>query len=241
MWRFLYLLMPYLDHFLRNRRIPGVCPATMVVGRKGRVASSAEFSTDVAAIAVGMPVIRLSRSREPNSLSRADVAFCCCRLPPQSPPSMEKFSAYRVRLTFSYLHGILKCCLGPRDRHSGPFTVLYSRCQLTSRFVFQPFLTPVPPLSNDVLAKALLPFRYLLGVARTLLVLGLALIYLVLVQGICLVFVRSSHPPASLLADFTTVPYTTNISTIPPYIYIYSWTHGSFHSWSVLGPSRAVQ
>ena len=140
-----------------------------------------------------------------------------------------------------FLYGILNCCLGPRNRHSGPFTVLYSRCQLTSRFVFQPFLTPVPPLSNDVLAKALLPFRYLLGVARTLLVLGLALIYLVLVQGICLVFVRSSHPPALLLADFTTVPYTTNISTIRPYIYIYSWTHGSFHSWSVLCPSRAVQ
>ncbi|KAF8913810.1 hypothetical protein CPB84DRAFT_1699095 [Gymnopilus junonius] len=51
----------------------------------------------------------------------------------------------------------------------------------------QPFLTPVPPLGSDILAKATLPVRYVLAIIRTTLILILGLVYVVLVRGFCLV------------------------------------------------------
>ncbi|KAH7922444.1 hypothetical protein BV22DRAFT_1037467 [Leucogyrophana mollusca] len=51
----------------------------------------------------------------------------------------------------------------------------------------QPFLSPVPPSETDVLATAFLPIRHLIGTLRTSLVLVLALVYLILVRGVCLI------------------------------------------------------
>lgn len=53
----------------------------------------------------------------------------------------------------------------------------------------QPFLTPMPPLGSDLLAKATLPLAYVIGFVRTVLVLILLLVYLTLVPGLCLVLV----------------------------------------------------
>ncbi|KAF9482493.1 hypothetical protein BDN70DRAFT_875059 [Pholiota conissans] len=53
----------------------------------------------------------------------------------------------------------------------------------------QPFLTPVPPLGSELLARVVLPVRLALGLIRTALVLVLALLYVLLVQGVCMVFV----------------------------------------------------
>ncbi|GLB33708.1 hypothetical protein LshimejAT787_0105920 [Lyophyllum shimeji] len=52
----------------------------------------------------------------------------------------------------------------------------------------QPFLTPVPPTGTDLLAKVTLPLRYVVGVARTTLVLALLLLYAALVPGLCIIF-----------------------------------------------------
>ncbi|KJA29963.1 hypothetical protein HYPSUDRAFT_60806 [Hypholoma sublateritium FD-334 SS-4] len=52
----------------------------------------------------------------------------------------------------------------------------------------QPFLTPVPPLGSEIIAKVTLPLRLLLGIIRTTLVLSLALLYVLVVRGVCLVF-----------------------------------------------------
>ncbi|KAI0921305.1 hypothetical protein AcW1_004674 [Taiwanofungus camphoratus] len=50
----------------------------------------------------------------------------------------------------------------------------------------QPFLRPVPPTGSETLAKLVLPFRYLIGAVRTLLVVVLGLLY-ALIGGVCLV------------------------------------------------------
>ncbi|KAF5322698.1 hypothetical protein D9619_000453 [Psilocybe cf. subviscida] len=93
---------------------------------------------------------------------------------------MEKFSAYREQAS----------------RYS---QFLQAHAVANSISSMQPFLTPVPPLGSDLLAKATLPIRYPLAVIRTALVLVLALVYVLLVQGICLVFL----PVASLYQLFT--------------------------------------
>jgi hypothetical protein len=48
---------------------------------------------------------------------------------------------------------------------------------------------PVPPLGSELLAKFARPVGYLFGVVRALLVLALTALYLVLVPGICTIFV----------------------------------------------------
>ncbi|TFK28828.1 hypothetical protein FA15DRAFT_633314 [Coprinopsis marcescibilis] len=48
----------------------------------------------------------------------------------------------------------------------------------------QPFLTPVPPATSDILAKLSLPIRYALALVRTALILALSLVYLILVHGV---------------------------------------------------------
>ncbi|CAL1701382.1 unnamed protein product [Somion occarium] len=51
----------------------------------------------------------------------------------------------------------------------------------------QPFLTPVPPVGSNILANVLLPFGYVVGILRITLILALAAIYAILVQGVCLI------------------------------------------------------
>ncbi|THH17955.1 hypothetical protein EW146_g2953 [Bondarzewia mesenterica] len=51
----------------------------------------------------------------------------------------------------------------------------------------QPFLTPVPPSGSNVLAKLALPLGFVLGIFRTAIILILAFLHTVLVQGICFV------------------------------------------------------
>ncbi|KII94745.1 hypothetical protein PLICRDRAFT_33557 [Plicaturopsis crispa FD-325 SS-3] len=53
----------------------------------------------------------------------------------------------------------------------------------------QPFLTPLPPLGSNALANALLPFGYVLAAIRTVLLIAATLLYVVVVRGICLVFI----------------------------------------------------
>ena len=63
----------------------------------------------------------------------------------------------------------------------------------------QPFLRPVPPSGSELLATILSPIGYLLGAVKTILLAALALVYLVLVQGACLILV--SGLLASLARD----------------------------------------
>ena len=80
-------------------------------------------------------------------------------------------------------------------------------------FRWQPFLTPIPPLGSQlILAKVLLPLRYILATVRTLLVLLLALIYVVLVRGVCLILVKL--PISS--SFYHLLIYITSKLPIPP-------------------------
>ncbi|KAI0722877.1 hypothetical protein C8Q76DRAFT_376968 [Earliella scabrosa] len=59
----------------------------------------------------------------------------------------------------------------------------------------QPFLRPLPPSGSEALATVLSPLGYALGAVKTVLLLALALVYFVLVQVVCLVFlpIRPLH------------------------------------------------
>ncbi|KAI0335559.1 hypothetical protein GY45DRAFT_1267780 [Cubamyces sp. BRFM 1775] len=57
----------------------------------------------------------------------------------------------------------------------------------------QPFLRPIPPSGSEWIATAISPLRYAIGATKTVLLLALALVYLVVVQGVCLLF--SPIPP----------------------------------------------
>jgi hypothetical protein len=67
------------------------------------------------------------------------------------------------------------------------YTTTYQYCTDST---LQPFSTPLAPVSSNVLERFTLPFRYLLGVVRTSLILVLALVYIVLVWGLCMILVR---------------------------------------------------
>jgi hypothetical protein len=71
----------------------------------------------------------------------------------------------------------------------------------------QPFLTPVPPIGSGLLVKIALPFRYIIGVLRTVLILALSLIYVVLVRGVCLALVSLNVFPKSASAHDTSFLY----------------------------------
>jgi hypothetical protein len=60
--------------------------------------------------------------------------------------------------------------------------------------VRQPFLTPVPPLGSNTVAKIAFPLLYALGVIRTTVIVAIATLYLVLVSGLCTVLVRRLPP-----------------------------------------------
>ncbi|OBZ76740.1 hypothetical protein A0H81_04005 [Grifola frondosa] len=99
-------------------------------------------------------------------------------------------SAYTTRdskTTFD-LHGEVLSISGSGNRHPGLLLdteILHPRTHSD----FQPFLKPVPPLGSDVLASIVRPFGYLVGAVRTLLVVVLALVYLLLVEGACLLLI----------------------------------------------------
>ncbi|KAM5534318.1 hypothetical protein V8D89_012046 [Ganoderma adspersum] len=59
----------------------------------------------------------------------------------------------------------------------------------------QPFLRPVPPSGFEALSSVLAPVGYALGAVKILALLGLAVVYFVLVEGVCLVFypIRPLH------------------------------------------------
>ena len=57
----------------------------------------------------------------------------------------------------------------------------------------QPFLRPVAPAdANDVIARLTAPLGYLIGAIRTIIVLLILAVYLLLVQGLCLLLASSS-------------------------------------------------
>ncbi|KAI5123420.1 hypothetical protein M0805_006125 [Coniferiporia weirii] len=63
----------------------------------------------------------------------------------------------------------------------------------------QPFLSPVHPQGSESIAILLTPLSYLLGTIRTLSVLILSLVYLLVVQGVCILL--SPAPPLYRLAS----------------------------------------
>ncbi|KAH9940576.1 hypothetical protein B0H21DRAFT_878319 [Amylocystis lapponica] len=53
----------------------------------------------------------------------------------------------------------------------------------------QPFLKPIPPSGSEALALVVLPFGYVAGAIRSLLLIALGLLYVLLVRGVCLILV----------------------------------------------------
>lgn len=87
---------------------------------------------------------------------------------------------------------LIRSLPGPGDRYPG-----WSLSSLNSRHpphtvTIQPFLTPVPPLGSEFIAKLTLPVGIILGAVRVVLILALTLVYITLVRGICLLFVNPS-------------------------------------------------
>jgi hypothetical protein len=77
---------------------------------------------------------------------------------------------------------------------------------MTYHLIRQPFLTPVPPLGSDLLAKVTLPLRLIIGLVRTTFMLLLVPIYLVLVPGLCIVFVRFLHFYPGFISSHSQTP-----------------------------------
>ncbi|EKM59393.1 uncharacterized protein PHACADRAFT_114068 [Phanerochaete carnosa HHB-10118-sp] len=73
----------------------------------------------------------------------------------------------------------------------------------------QPFLTPIPPVNSDVLATALLPVGYLLGVIRTALIAVLGVLYALLVSGVCAVLIIV--PPLHRAATYILTAFITRL------------------------------
>ncbi|OSD04340.1 hypothetical protein PYCCODRAFT_1466301 [Trametes coccinea BRFM310] len=65
----------------------------------------------------------------------------------------------------------------------------------------QPFLRPIPASGSEWVVSAISPITYALGAVRTALVLALALIYAVLVQGVCLLLLPI--PPLHRVITYT--------------------------------------
>lgn len=102
---------------------------------------------------------------------------------------MEKFSAYRVEwLDFWWIYCFTQKIF--QDPGTGIQVCLTDHFQpITQYIIQQPFLTPVPPIGSDFLAKATLPLRLIFGAVRTALLLLLVPVYIVLVPGLCTIFV----------------------------------------------------
>jgi hypothetical protein len=85
---------------------------------------------------------------------------------------------------------------GPRDGNSGAYGLIYAHIRVLCPAT-QPFLTPVSTVGSDAVPVILIPVKYLAGIFRTAVVLLLAAVHLVLVNGLCLIFV------SALLLDFS--------------------------------------
>ncbi|KAI0069092.1 hypothetical protein BV25DRAFT_1791136 [Artomyces pyxidatus] len=73
----------------------------------------------------------------------------------------------------------------------------------------QPFLPLIPPSGSNVWAKVALPLAYAIGALRTALILILALLYLVVIEGVCLVLV-----PIPILHKAVTYVFTALLSRL---------------------------
>ncbi|KAI9512164.1 hypothetical protein F5148DRAFT_974063 [Russula earlei] len=67
----------------------------------------------------------------------------------------------------------------------------------------QPFLTPVPPLELNMVARITLPLSYILAVVRTTLIMVIAAVYVVFVSGVCTVL-RPIPPIHGAISYFST-------------------------------------
>lgn len=154
---------------------------------------------------------------------------------------MEKFSAYRVGATsLPPIHADLDV-----NRTREPeYRCLCNSTHIIPRWhwKFQPFLTPVPPVGSEFLTRVTLPVRYTLGFIRTALILFLALVYVLLVRGVCFVLVKSRiflSRPSSL--DFLIASNSLLIPFGWTHIHLYSRTISTSHPWCLLDLTRAVQ
>ena len=77
----------------------------------------------------------------------------------------------------------------------------------------QPFLTPLPPSDSNVVLNITLPLRYLLGALRTGIVIVLAGLYAVLVEGICLILVSRCHHCDAQDSNAENLPSASNPSS----------------------------
>jgi len=126
---------------------------------------------------------------------------------------MEKFSAYRVGATS--LPPIYADLQFSRTQEPEYRCILHSTGIFPRwHWNFQPFLTPVPPVGSEFLSRVTLPIRYSLGFIRTILILFIALVYVLLVPGVCLVLVMSltcsCHDHHHLLSYSSQSPHYPN-------------------------------
>ena len=57
----------------------------------------------------------------------------------------------------------------------------------------QPFLVPVPPADSESFSSLLWPIAAVIGIIRTSFVLIIGVVYLLLVEGVCLLVVRVTY------------------------------------------------
>ncbi|KAH9846943.1 hypothetical protein C2E23DRAFT_850603 [Lenzites betulinus] len=81
----------------------------------------------------------------------------------------------------------------------------------------QPFLRPVPPSGSEVLATVISPLGYVLGLVKTVLLLGLALVYAVLVQGLCLIL--TPVPPLHRAVTFIFTAFLSRLALLLTGVY----------------------
>ena len=66
-------------------------------------------------------------------------------------------------------------------------------------------------MGSDILKNVLLPFGLLIGIVRTVLIVGLAVVYALFVEGLCRILVSTSQP----LPDVYNSPFPgPNTSTV---------------------------
>lgn len=93
----------------------------------------------------------------------------------------------------------------------------------------------MPPVSSDLLASILLPFGYVVGAVRIVLVVALGVLYMTLVGGVCVILVSdlASYTARTLTAAFK----VTNTAVIP---YIDAFVYCDHCATRTLGGWRMV-
>jgi hypothetical protein len=103
----------------------------------------------------------------------------------------------------------------------------------------QPFLTPVPPIGSEILAKIALPFGYIIGSLRTVLILALGLAYVALVRGVCLALVNIMFLSKKLQALMSPGSCSTIIPISNQSPHIYNLSPYSPAGWCLVDTSGA--